>query len=211
MIKEFCGENFSNIEKAIKNGAKRIELCDNMAVGGTTPSYGVIKETVKLGKQYDIPVMILIRPRGGNFVYSEAELKIMIADIGVAKQLGSAGIVIGCLNENGKLDKQSLELLIAAVGELEITFHMAFDILTKDEQLEAIDWLSEHGVKRILTHGGSSESDILDNFIWLSRLIDYAQDKLVIMPGGGITSKTVDFVFKNLMVDEVHSSKIVQI
>lgn len=211
MIKEFCGENFTNIQQAIKNGAKRIELCDNMAVGGTTPSYGVIKETVELAKQYQVPVMTLIRPRGGSFIYNEAEVRIMLADIEIVKQLDAAGIVVGCLSENGKLDKSTLEQLIEAADDREITFHMAFDQLSREDQLEAIDWLSQQGVKRILTHGGPAESTILDNFTWLAELIEYAQDKLVIMPGGGITTQTVELVFENLKVDEAHSSKIVPV
>ena len=97
MIKEFCAENYTDIPKAIQAGAGRIELCDNLAAGGTTPSMGVIEEVLAYAGEKHVPVMTMIRPRGGNFVYNDIELKIMENDLIHAKNAGTDGVVFGCL------------------------------------------------------------------------------------------------------------------
>lgn len=210
-ILEFCAENYTNIEKAIKNGAKRIELCDNLAVGGTTPSYGVIKESVKLASMYNVPIMTIIRPRGGNFVYSSSEMEIMLQDIKMAKRAGASGIVIGCLNKFNWIDEKLMEKLIFEGKNMDITFHMAFDVIPDDKQFAAIDWIFNHGIKRILTHGGMVGTNIFNNFSHISKLIEYGKNKLTIMPGGGITSKNLNTVIEKLSVNEIHGTKIVKL
>ncbi|WP_375179615.1 copper homeostasis protein CutC [Enterococcus rotai] len=210
MIKEFCAENFTNIPTAIRNGAGRIELCDNLAVGGTTPSTGVIEEAVAYAGEKSIPVMTIIRPRGGDFVYNDIELKIMHTDLIEAKKIGTDGVVLGCLTADGWLDEDALELLIDTAEGLQITFHMAFDVLNKENQFKAIDWLAEHDVHRILTHGGPAGSPIEENFDHLKELIQYADKRLIILPGGGISSKNADTVLNSLGVNEVHGTKIVE-
>ncbi|ALS01234.1 copper homeostasis protein CutC [Enterococcus silesiacus] len=209
MIKEFCAENFTNIPTAIRNGAGRIELCDNLAVGGTTPSTGVIEEVVAYAGEKSIPVMTIIRPRGGDFVYNDIELKIMHTDLIEAKKIGTDGVVLGCLTKDNWLDEEALELLIDTAEGIQITFHMAFDVLSKENQLKAIDWLAEHDVHRILTHGGSAGSAIEHNFNHLKELIDYANNRIMILPGGGISSENIDAVVNALGVTEVHGTKIV--
>ena len=154
MIYEFCAENVTLLEKAMEAGARRIELCDNLAVGGTTPSYGVTKAAVELAANYDTTIMTMIRPRGGDFVYNDMEIAIMLEDIRFTAQAGSQGVVFGVLTVEKKLDKANLEKLIAASKGMEIVFHMAFDELSDEDQLEAIDWLSQAGVTRILTRCG---------------------------------------------------------
>ncbi|ALS38620.1 copper homeostasis protein [Enterococcus rotai] len=210
MIKEFCAENFTNIPTAIRNGAGRIELCDNLAVGGTTPSTGVIEEAVAYAGEKSIPVMTIIRPRGGDFVYNDIELKIMHTDLIEAKKIGTDGVVLGCLTADGWLDEEALELLIDTAEGLQITFHMAFDVLNKENQFKAIDWLADHDVHRILTHGGPAGSPIEENFDHLKELIQYADKRLIILPGGGISSKNADTVLNSLGVNEVHGTKIVE-
>lgn len=209
MIKEFCAENFTNIPTAIQNGAGRIELCDNLAVGGTTPSTGVIEEVVAYAGEKSIPVMTIIRPRGGDFIYNDIELKIMHTDLIEAKKIGTDGVVLGCLTKDNWLDEEALELLIDTAEGLQITFHMAFDMLNKENQLKAIDWLAEHDVHRILTHGGPAGSTIENNFNRLKELIDYADGRITILPGGGISNKNIDAVVNALEVHEVHGTKIV--
>ncbi|MGG5341291.1 copper homeostasis protein CutC [Enterococcus sp. AZ192] len=209
MIKEFCAENFTNIPTAIRNGANRIELCDNLAVGGTTPSTGVIEEVIAYAGEHSVPVMTIIRPRGGDFVYNDIELKIMHTDLIEAKKIGTDGVVLGCLTEDGWLDEDALELLIETAEGLQITFHMAFDALPKEKQFKAIDWLADHEVHRILTHGGPSGTPIEDNFDHLKELIAYANDRILILPGGGISDKNLDTVVNALQVNEVHGTKIV--
>lgn len=209
MIKEFCAENFTDIPTAIQNGATRIELCDNLAVGGTTPSTGVIEETITYASEHSIPVMTIIRPRGGNFVYNDIELKIMHTDLIEAKKLGTDGIVVGCLTVDNWLDEEAMELLIDTAEGLQITFHMAFDQLSKENQFAAIDWLAAHGVQRILTHGGPTSRPIEENFDHLNALISYADERIIILPGGGISTKNASIVIDTLHVNEVHGTKIV--
>lgn len=154
LIKEVCVENFTKIPAAIRNGAKRIELNDNLAVGGTTVSRGVMAESVRYAHEHDVPVMVMIRPRGGNFVYNDQELKIMEADIFSAQELGADGIVLGCLTPDNQIDEEAMEMLIGAANGMQVVFHMAFDEIAADQQAAAMEWLIDHDVKRILTHGG---------------------------------------------------------
>lgn len=209
MIKEFCAENFTFVPTAIRQGAARIELCDNLAVGGTTPSTGVMEETLQYAQEQHIPVMVMIRPRGGDFVYNDVELKIMHTDLIEAKKLGADGVVFGCLTKENWLDEEALTLLIEAAEGLQITFHMAFDRLSKENQFKAIDWLAAHGVSRILTHGGLSGTPIEDNVSHLSELIAYANQRILILPGGKITSENAEWVQNELQVPELHGTKIV--
>ncbi len=211
MIKEFCAENYTDIPAAIHAGAGRIELCDNLAVGGTTPSTGVIEEALGYAGEKGVPVMTMIRPRGGDFVYNDIELKIMHADLIEAKKLGTDGVVFGCLTPSGWLDEEALELFIDNAEGLQITFHMAFDAIPAERQFEAIDWLAGHGVDRILTHGGAAGTPILDNLSRLKELIAYADGRLLILPGAGITFENVDQVVKELGVSEAHGTKIVNL
>ncbi|MEK4670908.1 copper homeostasis protein CutC [Niallia sp. FSL R7-0271] len=210
VIKEFCAENLTNIPAAIKAGAKRIELCDNLAVGGTTPSYGVIKKTVELAHHAGVKVMTMIRPRGGNFEYSSAEAEMMAADIQVCLQLGSDGVVFGCL-KNGWIDEELTARLIDLSAGMEITFHMAFDELAEEDQFRAIDWLAAKKVARILTHGGSPEQTIEENFPHLKQLIEYAANRIIMLPGAGINYQNVEGVLDALQVEEVHGTKIVKL
>lgn len=210
VIKEFCAENLTNIPAAIKAGAKRIELCDNLAVGGTTPSYGVIKKTVELAHHAGVKVMTMIRPRGGNFEYSSAEAEMMAADIQVCLQLGSDGVVFGCL-KNGWIDEELTARLIDLSAGMEITFHMAFDELAEEDQFRAIDWLAARKVARILTHGGSPEQTIEENFPHLKKLIEYAANRIIMLPGAGINYQNVEVVLDALQVEEVHGTKIVKL
>lgn len=209
MIKEFCAENYTSIPLAIANGANRIELCDNLTAGGTTPSTGVIEEVLSYANEKSVPVMTIIRPRGGDFVYNDIELKIMHTDLIEAKKLGTDGVVIGCLTPSGWLDEEALEVLIDSAEGLQITFHMAFDAIPQERQYEAIDWLVEHGVHRILTHGGVAGTNIEDNFAHLKQLIAHADGRIIILPGGGITSENAQVVADALGVHEVHGTKIV--
>ncbi len=209
MLYEFCAENVTLLEKAMQAGARRIELCDNLTVGGTTPSYGVIQAAVELAKSYDTNVMTMIRPRGGDFVYSDLEVSIMLEDLKKAREAGSQGLVYGLLTKENELDKANLERLLAASQGLEVVFHMAFDAIPKDKQFAALDWLAEHGVKRILTHGGSASETIQEHFGWLKELVDYAGDRIEILPGGGITTKNRNEIVEKLGVSQLHGTKVV--
>ena len=209
MIYEFCAENVTLLEKAMQAGARRIELCDNLAVGGTTPSYGVTKAAVELAANYDTTIMTMIRPRGGDFVYNELEIAIMLEDIRLTAQAGSQGVVFGSLTADKELDKPNLEKLIAASKGMEIVFHMAFDELSDDDQLEAIDWLSQAGATRILTRAGVSGDSLEKRFAHYHRILEHAKGKIEILPGGGIDLDNRQTFIDQLGVTQLHGTKVV--
>ena len=209
MIYEFCAENVTLLEKAMQAGARRIELCDNLAVGGTTPSYGVTKAAVELAADYDTTIMTMIRPRGGDFVYNDLEIAIMLEDIRLTAQAGSQGVVFGALTADKKLDKANLEKLIAASKGMEIVFHMAFDELSDQDQLEAIDWLSQAGVTRILTRAGVSGDSLEKRFAHYHRILEHAAGKIEILPGGGIDMDNRQTFIDELGVTQLHGTKVV--
>lgn len=209
MIYEFCAENVTLLEKAMQAGARRIELCDNLAVGGTTPSYGVTKAAVELAANYDTTIMTMIRPRGGDFIYNDLEIAIMLEDIRLTAQAGSQGVVFGALTADKKLDKPNLEKLIAASKGMEIVFHMAFDELSDEDQPEAIDWLSQAGVTRILTRAGVSGDSLEKRFVHYHRILEYAKGKIEILPGGGIDLDNRQTFIDQLGVTQLHGTKVV--
>ncbi len=209
MIYEFCAENVTLLEKAMQAGARRIELCDNLAVGGTTPSYGVTKAAVELAANYDTTIMTMIRPRGGDFVYTDLEIAIMLEDIRLTAQAGSQGVVFGALTAYKKLDKANLEKLIAASKGMEIVFHMAFDELSDEDQLEAIDWLSQAGVTRILTRAGVSGDSLEKRFAHYHKILEHAKGKIEILPGGGIDLDNRQTFIDQLGVTQLHGTKVV--
>ena len=209
MIYEFCAENVTLLEKAMQAGARRIELCDNLAVGGTTPSYGVTKAAVELADDYDTTIMTMIRPRGGDFVYNDLEISIMLEDIRLTAQAGSQGVVFGALIADKKLDKANHEKLIAASKGMEIVFHMAFDELSEQDQLEAIDWLSQAGVTRILTRAGVSGDSLEKRFAHYHRILEHAAGKIEILPGGGIDMDNRQTFIDQLGVTQLHGTKVV--
>lgn len=209
MIYEFCAENVTLLEKAMQAGARRIELCDNLAVGGTTPSYGVTKAAVELAADYDTTIMTMIRPRGGDFVYNDLEVAIMLEDIALTVQAGSQGVVFGALTADKKLDKANLEKLVAVSKGMEIVFHMAFDELSEQDQLEAIDWLSQAGVTRILTRAGVSGDSLEKRFSHYHRILEHAAGKIEILPGGGIDMDNRQTFIDQLGVTQLHGTKVV--
>ena len=201
-IKEACAEGYEQAKKAEKLGADRIELCDNLSQGGTTPSYGTIQYA---SEHLDTDINVIIRPRIGDFVYSEAEYQIMKKDVKTCKDLGVNGVVFGILTEEAEIDYGRTKELIAEARPLSITFHMAFDE-TKDKY-KAIDILSELGADRILTKGGKGSA--LQNLHMIRELITYANDRIIILPGGGIHESNAEAVIKETKAAELHGTKIV--
>ena len=228
LLREFCAENMERVPAAIAVGAGRIELCDNLAVGGTSPSYGVIRAAVANAAATGTAVMAMARPRGGDFVYTPAEEQMMLDDVAMARSLGVTGVVFGCLAADpatGELvvDRAMTERLVTAahgaladeagepIAPVAVTFHMAFDELAEKNQFAAIDFLAGLGVERILTHGGPAGTPIADNLDHLRRLIDHAAGRITILPGGGITHENAEAVAEALGVHEVHGTKIVKL
>lgn len=200
-IFEACVGNYNEAVSAAKKGANRIELCDNLMEDGTTPSYGTIKKTIE---KLDIPVMVIIRPRGGNFTYTKEELEIMKYDVGMCKDLGAHGVVIGAIKES-KVDKEIIKELVKLAKPMTITFHMAFDEI--EDKNTAIDELIELGIDRILTKGGSK--DAMSGKDSLKCLVQYANGRISIIPGKGVNKENRDFILEYTGANEIHGSKVV--
>ena len=194
---EICVGNVASAIAAEFGGADRVELCDNLAVGGTTPSAGTIAESCR---RLSIPVHILIRPRAGDFVYSEPEIAVMRHDIEVAKALGADAVVLGVLTPAGAIDRELSAELIALARPLRVTFHKAFD--QTDEPLEALDTLIALGVERVLTSGGRPSA--LEGIETLANLVDRAGDKIAVMAGGRLSTSNLETIIGQSRVNEVH-------
>lgn len=180
MILEICANSFESALAAQQAGADRVELCTELAVGGLTPSFGLLEKVLV---ELTIPVHVLIRPRSGNFTYSEAEVDIMLRDIETCKELGCDGVVSGALENNFKIDIEITQQLREASGAMEFTFHRAFD-WCPEPQL-AIDLLQKNGVTRILSSG--QQPTAFKGIKLLKELNDLANGQIQIMPGGGVT------------------------
>ncbi|TRW59448.1 copper homeostasis protein CutC [Lactococcus lactis] len=207
IIRELCLENFTKIPQALQAGVERIELCDNLAVGGTTPSYGVIEEAAKYVAESKTTLAVMIRPRGGNFVYNSHELKIIETDTLKAVEAGAQNIVFGALTPGNEIDTDALETVSIAAQGLTITFHMAFDEVTDQEK--AIDQLVEFGVDKILTHGGPLDQSL--NTDKLKSLIDYAKGKINIIIGGGVNAENFENLAQLTGTNYVHGTKIIKL
>ncbi|MCI6275660.1 MAG: copper homeostasis protein CutC [Clostridium sp.] len=200
-IFEACVGNYVEAKRAEELGANRLELCDNLLEGGTTPSYGTIKKVLE---KINIPVMVIMRPRGGDFEFLEEEIEIMKDDIRMAKELGAYGVVIGALKGN-KVDIDTTKAFIEEAKPLSVTFHMAFDDI--EDKFEAVDQLVALGVDRILTKGGTE--DAMSGKDELRKLSDYAAGRITIMPGKGVNKGNRDFLLEYVNTDEIHGSKVV--
>ncbi|MCF0240871.1 copper homeostasis protein CutC [Streptococcus gallolyticus] len=207
IIKEFCAENTTLLNQ-LDQSVKRVELCDNLAVGGTTPSYGVIKEAARYLHEKDIALATMIRPRGGNFVYNDSELRIMEDDILHAVELESDSLVLGLLTEDNHIDQDGIEQLLPATQGLPLVFHMAFDHIPLEEQKEALDQLVELGFTRILTHGSAQNNDIFENIAHLKDLVDHADGRIEIMIGGGVTADNYQELIEKTGAQAAHGTKI---
>lgn len=202
ILKEACVGSYIEAKKAEDLGADRIELCDNLNEGGTTPSLG----TIKIAKEtISVPIFPIIRPRGGNFIFSEEEIKIMERDIELCKSLNIDGVVIGALTSNNEIDEDVIIRLIEKAKGMNITFHMAFDLI--DNRKAAIDKLIQLGVNRILTKGGNKSA--MNNLDILRETVEYAGNRINILAGGGITKDNYKYIVDKTCVKEVHGTKIV--
>jgi copper homeostasis protein len=198
MILEICANSYQSAVNANIAGAHRIELCSEISVGGTTPSYGLLK---KVMADIDIPVHVLIRPRSGNFTYSGKEFDIMKENIRLCKDLGCAGIVTGVLHEDNTIDIKRTSELIELSKPMSFTFHRAFDVVLHPR--EALLQLLNLGVNRLLTSGQQEKAE--SGIGLLIELQKLAKNKLTILPGSGINSDNC-IHFKNNDFTEIHSS-----
>lgn len=216
ILKEACVGSFQEALRAQHQGAHRVELCDNLAEGGTTPSYGTIYAAVH---KLSIPAMVMIRPRGGDFVYDDDEIDLMLKDIEVCQQLGAYGVVFGALRPIRKepshfsnphqtafvLDEAIMDRLIEAARPMKITVHMAFDWVSNP--YDALEYLMKKQVDRVLTKGGTL--DAIAGQEQLSAYKAYVGDRMVILPGGGIHRENAEILAAAVGVSEVHGTRVV--
>ncbi len=201
MLVEICANSFQSASNAEHAGAHRIELCAELAVGGITPSYALIKKVVTI---LSIPVFVLIRPRSGDFTYSEEEFQIMKENIALCKDLGCSGIVSGVLHLDNSIDVERTRELVELSKPMEFTFHRAFDWVSKP--LEEIKRLESIGVDRVLSSGQKSTAE---KGISLLKELQH-KASLTILPGGGINADNV-LLFKQAGFSEIHLSASTQI
>jgi copper homeostasis protein len=197
VVVEACVDSIASALAAQEGGARRIELCADLLEGGCTPSAGTIQLVRKL---LSIRVHVIIRPRGGDFCYSDTEFAAMQADIAFCKQTGVDGVVIGILNPDGTVDVGRTRTLIELARPMSVTFHRAFDV-TRDP-FEALETLIQLGIDRVLTTG--QEAYVLEGLDLIGRLVKVADKRISIMPGG-ITERNLGRVLAETGVTEIHT------
>jgi len=198
-IIEIATSDFSTTRSAVEGGADRIELCANLAEGGTTPSYGTIKQC---RNAFDVLLYPIIRPRGGDFLYSKDEFEMMMHDARLCKELGCEGIVVGLLNMDGTIDVVRTSQLIEAVYPMGVTFHRAFD-RCKDP-FKALEQLIDIGCERILTSG--QKPSVADGVDLVAELNKKADERIIIMPGSGVRKENIKMLAERTGCLEFHSS-----
>ncbi|HTI57820.1 copper homeostasis protein CutC [Mucilaginibacter sp.] len=198
---EVCANSVASAIAAQEGGAVRVELCENLSEGGTTPSYGQITLARKL---LSIKLYVLIRPRGGDFLYSNVEFDIMKADVQHCIETGCDGIVIGILNADGSIDKKRCSELVSMAKSqgLGVTFHRAIDMCADMNQ--ALEDIIELGCERILTSGGKSTA--VEGVGVIAHLVEKAVGRISIMPGAGVSENTVADIIHFTGAMEIHSS-----
>jgi copper homeostasis protein len=194
---EVCLDSTDSAIAAQEGGADRVELCDNLIEGGTTPSAGMITAT---RDAIDIGLMVMIRPRGGDFCYSPTEIAAMEHDVRIARELGADGVVFGVLKPEGEIDAVLTRRLRDIASGLEVTFHRAFDMT--NDPFHAMETLIDSGVDRILTSG--QEPSVLEGLDMLTDLVERADDRITIMPGCGITLRNMEKVAQTTKARELH-------
>lgn len=196
---EVCIDSVTSALNAQQGGADRVELCDNLFEGGTTPSAGcieVVRESITIGLQ------VIIRPRGGDFLYDDREFAMMKKDIEVAKDLGADGVVIGLLTAQGHIDRDRTQELITLARPMNVTFHRAFDMTV--DPFQVLEDLIALGVDRLLTSG--QRASAWDGVELIKALVEQAEDRVIIMPGGGVDENNIAAIAQRTGVRECHVS-----
>lgn len=204
ILLEICVFNVATAIAAANAGADRLELCENYANGGTTPSYGYLK---KIREKINIPVFPMIRPRGGDYFHTTDEIDIILKDILLCKELGFDGVVFGLLNRDGSIDKDNTAKLVAAAYPMEVTFHRAFDRCKLP--YESLEALIECGCNRVLTSGQMPK--VMDGINMVKQLVELANNRIIILPGSGLNSSNVVTIIQETGVTEVHTSARIRV
>lgn len=196
---EICCYSAESALIAQQFGADRIELCDNYSEGGTTPSYGSVQLALE---QLNIPLNVMVRPRGGDFLYSGVEYEIMKRDVRTFRELNANGVVIGFLTPDGKIDLDKTREIVELAHPMEVTFHRAFDMCR--DPLSALEQLKDIGVTRILTSG--AKRTVMEGIELLTELVRQAGDEISVMPGDGVNEATLEELMKRTGAKEYHSA-----
>lgn len=196
---EICVDNVQSAIDAQEAGASGVELCDNLPEGGTTPGFGTI---MLARKNLDIAMNVLIRPRAGDFLYSDLEFDTMRRDVNICGESGADGIVIGILNQDGRIDLNRVSELVELARPMSVTFHRAFDMcIDADQGLEDI---IVSGVDRLLTSG--QKNTAIEGLVLLKELIIQAGERIIIMPGSGISEANIAAIAELTGATEFHLS-----
>ncbi|RAI99369.1 copper homeostasis protein [Chitinophaga skermanii] len=199
IVLEIAAGSVASCIAAQNGGANRIELCDNLLEGGTTPSYGTIATA---REKVQIQLYPIIRPRGGDFLYDDIEFEVMKKDIQMCKQLGCDGVVIGILTPGGKVDKERSKALVDIAYPMGVTFHRAFD-MTQDP-FEALEDIIEVGCERILSSGHRNHA--LEGADLLAQLVEKAAGRITIMVGSGVRANNIVELVQRTKAVEYHTS-----
>lgn len=199
VVLEVLVDSVEAARAAHAGGADRLELCQNLFEGGTTPSAGLIAAVVAA---VPLPVNVMLRPRGGDFCYTESEFDVVRRDLSVAQHAGAAGVVFGFLLPDGSVDRQRCAALVAAGRPLSLTFHRAFDV-TRDP-FAALEDLIMLGIDRVLTSG--QEASVWEGAELITQLVQQAAGRIVVMPGGGIRERNVTRILQQTGAREIHVS-----
>ena len=197
LLVEVCVDSVESAQAAALGGAARVELCDDLIEGGTTPSAGMI---AAVRKRLAIGLHVLIRPRGGDFCYSDVEFEVMERDIEVASRLGADGVVFGLLDPGGSIDEPRTRLLLEAARPLNVTFHRAFDV--SQDAAESLDALIRLGVERVLTSGRARIAR--DGIPTIAGLVRQSAGRLIVLAGGGIDETNASRIVAETGVGEIH-------
>lgn len=199
-IIEICANSAQSCVEAEAGGARRVELCAAIPEGGTTPAYGEIRTAQLLTSSIDIH--IIIRPRGGDFLYTQAEVQSMMYDIAMAKDLGIHGVVFGCLTKEGDLDVSLMKRLMDVAKPLSVTCHRAFDVCR--DPFTVLEQLIDLGCDRLLTSG--QQPDAVQGIPMIAELVHRAAGRIIIMPGSGVRETNIATIEAETGATEFHTS-----
>jgi copper homeostasis protein len=198
-IIEACVDSIGSAVNAQEGGAARVELCDNILEGGTTPGFGTI---AMAREKLDIELFVMIRPRGGDFLYSDPEFETMLKDVGLARELGADGVVFGVLKGDGSIDMERNRALKELASPLKTTFHRAFDLCA--DPWQSLEDIISIGMDRILTSGQAPSA--MEGLNLIQKLVKKAAGRVVIMPGGGINEENINTLKQKTGTTEFHVS-----
>ncbi len=201
-ILEVCAGNYASVQAAVRAGAHRVELCSALGEGGLTPSVGLLRAAMALP---GAEKFVLIRPRGGDFLYTPEEQDIMVEDICFARKLGADGIVVGALREDGSVDEKAMRRYMTAAEGLPVTFHRAFDVCCSPT--EALETIIGLGCARLLTSGGAASA--YKGVELIEKLVRQSAGRIVVMPGCGVTADNCAEILCQTGATEIHASATV--